>query len=221
MTPFLIALLVLAPEDVPQVDERPAATQPAGKFGQWRVELTLGRQAVLANAVKNSIGGEGAPLVQLGVENNLGDVVPLLRGLAVGGGIGAAPREGRVDLLHTEAWAGVSYQLPHSGLWDLFFPYARVDLLLGWGHVVAAAGDGHFFVPGVGFRLGTRVAMPRMGGRARFYGLLDGGFQYRASVVPRLRRASTLEDPPLQPGTPLGSLDLTGYDLRLGVGLEW
>jgi hypothetical protein len=191
------------------------------EVGLWRTEIHLGPHEVFGAGLSSF-----SPLqvgVSTSLERNFGDLLPAIPGANARVGLSFANRrsgrEGRLDL--TEVELGIGYQFPHTGLWGVVFPYARVDALGAWLSLGLQGGQVDVFVPGVAAALGLRAALPWIGDSVRFYGLAEGLATYRATVAPRLRGPSDPDDPIRDPGVPLGAVNLSGYGVRFGVGLEF
>jgi hypothetical protein len=215
------------PTKTPAVTQVPADKPQQGtqsSVGRFRPTFALARVEMLAQGFDH-LGGHARPEVSLGLERNFGDLLTLAPGIGARLGFVYSEHVGDVvGVYRSELELGVTYQFPHEGLWQTFYPYARVDFLAAWLALSAAqAMKADEFVPGAGFVLGLRVALPQTGG-VRLFGLFEGGFQVRAGVSPGLYRpvAGVTGQPPPVPeaSTPLGNLDMTGYTLRWGVGME-
>jgi len=192
--------------------------------GHWRITLGGARQEIMAPSnewIGDSVQAEGF----VSLERNLGDLIPVVRGLGARVGLNFSQHVGDfVGVYFSELEIGASYHFPHDGLFDIIFPYAHLDFLAAWAMVETGGGlEDDIFVPGFGVSIGTRVMLPRMGRsqNVRLFGLVEGGWQLRVSVVPRLTLPPTHEDPEPEPPIPLGQLSMLGFNLRLGVGLEF
>ncbi len=192
--------------------------------GHWRITIGGARQQIMAES--NEWIGDSAQIEGfVSLERNLGDLIPVVRGLGVRTGLNFSQHVGDyVGVYFTELEIGASYHFPHDGLFDVIFPYAHLDFLAAWAAVETSGGlEGDSFVPGFGVTLGVRFLLPRMGlgQNFRLFGLFEGGWQLRAAVVPRLTLPPTHEDPEPEPPIPLGQLEMLGFNLRFGVGLEF
>lgn len=197
-------------------------TTPARALPHLRVGAGLGSQTFVRQQTR-WFGGRDHMLFNAWLERPLASIISVRAGASL-----RPASSGVLDLSLFEGQVGARVHWPGNGIWELFYPYGRLDVLLGWAHLSVddRLADSRF-VPGISAGLGVAFKLPkRVSSKlARFYVAVEGAYGLRLPTPFLLEPPTAPEEDeePFLPGPAirLGKVDLSSarWLVAVGVGL--